>query len=235
MTSTTLLLTLQETDTAIDRLTARRDALRSGGALAAIRDEADAGERAFGELRLQLDVMARDQMRFEHEIDSMTQKVVAEERRLFDGSIANAKELGSIQHEVENLKRRRTDREDELLALLEQREVLEARIADAEAAAGALRTRVEETIGTAADELHEVDTELAARVADRAGLASQLDPELVELYDDLRRTKKGIGAAALVDGVCQGCHEQLSSVEVDRLKRTDGIKRCEHCRRILVS
>jgi uncharacterized protein len=235
MPGNTSLLTLQETDTAIDRLTARRAALESGGSLAQIRDEADAGERTFGELRLQLDAMARDQIRFEHEIDSITQKIAAEERRLFDGSVANSRELGSIQHEVENLKRRRTEREDELLALLEQREALEARIAEAEAAAAVLRGRVEETAATTSDELREVETDLAARIADRAGLVSQLDPELVELYDDLRRTKKGVGAAALVDGVCQGCHEQLSSVEVDRLKRTDGIKRCEHCRRILVS
>ena len=60
------------------------------------------------------------------------------------------------------------------------------------------------------------------------------DPDLLERYEDLRKIKKGVGAVALVDGVCQGCHEQLSSVELDRLKRADGIRRCDHCRRILV-
>jgi predicted nucleic acid-binding Zn-ribbon protein len=60
------------------------------------------------------------------------------------------------------------------------------------------------------------------------------DADLLELYEDLRRQKKGVGAAALVDGVCQGCHQQLSAVELDRLRRADGIRRCEHCRRILV-
>jgi predicted nucleic acid-binding Zn-ribbon protein len=60
------------------------------------------------------------------------------------------------------------------------------------------------------------------------------DPGLLELYEDLRRQKKGIGAAALVDGVCQGCHQQLSAVDLDRLRRADGIRRCVHCRRILV-
>ena len=68
----------------------------------------------------------------------------------------------------------------------------------------------------------------------RADLIPKFDPDLLERYDDLRRLKKGVGAAALVDGVCQGCHEQLSAVEVDRLKRADGIRRCDHCRRILV-
>ena len=44
---------------------------------------------------------------------------------MYDGSVANAKELDSIRHEVENLKKRRTDREDELLGLMEMREELE--------------------------------------------------------------------------------------------------------------
>ena len=42
------------------------------------------------------------------------------------------------------------------------------------------------------------------------------------------------GAAALVDVVCQACHEKLSALELDRLKHTEGVKRCEYCRRIVV-
>ncbi|GBC86527.1 hypothetical protein HRbin12_00520 [bacterium HR12] len=37
-----------------------------------------------------------------------------------------------------------------------------------------------------------------------------------------------------MDGVCQACHEKLSALELDRLKHTEGVGRCEHCRRILV-
>ena len=37
-----------------------------------------------------------------------------------------------------------------------------------------------------------------------------------------------------VDGVCQGCHQRLSPLELDRLKRSPGLRRCEYCRRILI-
>jgi len=83
-------------------------------------------------------------------------------------------------------------------------------------------------------ELVEGRADLERLQAARAELIPDFDPDLLERYDDLRRLKKGVGAAALIDGVCQGCHEQLSAVEVDRLKRADGIRRCDHCRRILV-
>ena len=136
------LLALQEIDTTIDRLSARKKVLESGGELAAARNEADTAERALGELRLQLDVVGRDQSKLEHEIDSLTQKAAAEDKRLYDGSIVNAKELESIQHEIENLKRRRSDREDEMLGLMEVREELERRAAEAQSASDTLRERV---------------------------------------------------------------------------------------------
>jgi predicted nucleic acid-binding Zn-ribbon protein len=228
------LLEIQELDTASDRLLSRIDALERGEDAAAALAEANEAERIMGELRLRLDELSRDQMRFEHEIDSMSQKAAAEERRLYDGSVANARELDSITHEVENLKKRRGDREDELLALMEVREELEAQERAAGERSEALRARVEEVGSVAADELERLRTELKERSEVRAALAEKVDPEFLELYEDLRPQKKGIAAVALIDGVCQGCHEQLSSVYVDRLKRVEGPKRCEHCRRILV-
>ena len=228
------LLEIQELDTAIDRLLARMEALERGEDEAAALAEANEAERAMGELRLRLDELSRDQMRFDHEIDSMSQKAAPDERRLYDGSVANARELDSITHEVDNLKKRRSDREDELLALMEVREELEAQERAAGERSEALRARVEEVGSVAADELERLRIEVKERSEARVALAEAVDPEFLELYEELRPQKKGVAAVALIDGVCQGCHEQLSSVYVDRLKRVEGPKRCEHCRRILV-
>jgi uncharacterized protein len=228
------LLDLQELDTAIDRLTSRLRALEGGADLEAARAEANEAERNLGELRLKLDELSRDQQRFEHEIDSMSQKAAAEERRLYDGSVANARELDSIRHEVENLARRRSDREDELLTLMQIREDLEVEERAVAERLDALRTKVDEVEGAAAEDLDRAHAELNGRSEARAELAATIDPEYLELYEDLRPQKKGVAAVALVEGVCQGCHEQLSAVYLDRLKRATGPKRCEHCRRILV-
>ena len=119
---------------------------------------------------------------------------------------------------------------------MEVREELETQERAAAERSESLRARVEEVgerrrgrAGTAGDR--------ARRNAPRRGplwrrpwIAAYL-----ELYEELRPQKKGVAAVALIDGVCQGCHEQLSSVYVDRLKRSEGPKRCEHCRRILVT
>lgn len=228
------LLEIQEHDTAIDRLQARIAVLEAGADVAAALAEANEAELVMGELRLKLDELSRDQQRFEHEIDSMSQKAAAEERRMYDGSVANARELDSIRHEVDNLKKRRSDREDELLGLMEVREELEAQEREADTRSTTLRARVDEVGGIAAEELRTLTDEVKERTEKRAALAEAVDPEYLELYEDLRPQKKGVAAVELVDGVCLGCHEQLSSVYRDRLKRVEGPKRCEHCRRILV-
>jgi len=228
------LLDLQAIDTAIDRLDARKRALEGEGELAAALVQAELAERELGELRLAIDTFDRDGAKLEHEIDSLTRKAAEEESRLYGGAVANAKELGSIQHEVDNLKKRRSEREDELLVVLERREEVERRAKEAEERATELRSAGEQVAGDAARELETVTAELVTRRNERARQASEIDPDLLELYEDLRPQKKGVAAVALVDGVCQGCHEKLSSVEFDRVKRTEGIARCEYCRRILV-
>ena len=206
-------LELQELDTAIDRLEQRRSQLEAGAELAAARKEMEDAESRLGELRLALDAVGRESSRLEHEIDSMGAKLAAEDKRMYDGSIANPKELDALQHEIASLRERRSRAEDDLLELMERREDLESRAAGADTEAAAARDRLEGVGGDAAREL---------------------DEELLELYEDLRRQKKGVGAAAIVDGVCQACHEKLSAVELDKLKHTEGVKRCEYCRRIVV-
>jgi uncharacterized protein len=234
MGATAHLLELQQLDTAIDRLRARIATLTAGSELAIAVRDADAAEAQLGEIKLQLDALDRDTSKLEHDVDSLRQKAAAEEQRMASGAVANARELEAIGHEVANLRRRIADREDEELAIMERRETLAAAEKDASETATNLREAVDRLRAAAGDELMTAEAELAAREAARPAAVETVDPEVLELYEELRPQKKGIGAAALVDGVCQGCHEQLSSVELSKVRSTDAIPRCEHCRRILV-
>ena len=234
MAITRRLLALQTVDSSKDRSAARRRVLESGQALAAARSTADAAEAVFGELRLRIDEMNRDASRFEHEIDTIGQKLAAEEKRLYDGSVVNVKEMEALQHEIANLKKRRSDREDELLALMEQREALESEAAVAQTHGAGEREKVEEVAASGRDELTTLQAEISRLDTEREQILTDIPAELLALYEELRPQKKGVAAAALTDGICQGCHEQLSSVELDRLKKTSDVPRCEYCRRILV-
>lgn len=229
------LLELQELDLSVDRMVSRRAAIETGAELTEARRRADEVEQKVGEIRLALDSIKREEKRLENEISSVDQRIQAEQKRLYDGSVANPKELSSIQAEIESLGRRKARLEDEEIGQMEHREELEGKLPPLEKEHGELRALSNEVEGSMERELGEIQTALEGRRTERASLVPELDEELVELYEDLRAQKRGVGAAALIDGVCQGCHEKLSAMALDKLKRTDGIRRCEYCRRILIS
>jgi len=228
------LLDLQVLDVAIDRLHARLATLETGEEVKDLRRKVQEEEGRLGELKLSLDAVAREQTRLEGDVDSMEQKIEAERKRMYDGSVVNPKELQSIAAEVESLRHRKSRTEDGVIEKMEQREELEGRLGSIEADVATARQRLEQIEETSGHELVEIEQELRARTEKREALAREIDEDLLDLYEDLRRSKKGVGAAALADGVCQGCHQKLSAVYLDRLKRDEGIRRCEYCRRILI-
>jgi hypothetical protein len=228
------ILELQDLDLAIDRLQARRRELESGEDIRIARERVDGLEERVGETRLALGSIDQEQRRLETEVATLDAKIGAEERRLYDGSVANPKELESIQHEVQALHRRKSLIEDDVLSQMERREEVGSRLPPMEAELAEARDRLAEIGGDSVRELEDIGRALAERIAERAALATAFDEELLELYEDLRAQKRGVGAAALLDGVCQGCHQKLSPLELERIKRSEGIRRCEYCRRILV-
>ncbi len=229
------LLDLQSIDSEIEHLRKRKAELEAGAEVQAAHERALVAEQRVGDLRLTLDELATNQKRLEYDDDAMGQKVAAEKARMYDGSIMNTRELSALQAEIKNLEERISRIEDEVLELMVRREELDGEIAGAEQALTAAREEQERIGGGAVTELTQVEERLAAKIAERESLAGAIDEELVELYDDLRGSKHGVGAAALVDGVCQGCHEKLSPLDLDRLKKAEGVKRCPTCRRILVT
>lgn len=228
------LLELQDIDLAIDRLSARLATLESQEDVRQARSRAADAEARVGELRLAVEDVAHQQRRLENDVDSVERKIEAERSRLFDGSVANPKELQAIDHEVASLRDRMSRMEDLILEQMERREELEQRLAPVEAGSAEARERLAEIESTSARELVEVETALGERKAERSATVAEIGEDLLDLYEDLRRQKKGVGAVALVDGVCQGCHQKLSPMYLDRMRRDPGIRRCEYCRRILV-
>jgi hypothetical protein len=123
-----------------------------------------------------------------------------------------------------------------VLDLMERREQAEARAT----AVGAEveRVRSERDAATAARDaaFAEIDADIAARTAERAATTAEIPADLLALYEKVRGSAGGVGAAALRKRRCEGCHLELAGSEL-RAARTappDAVLRCENCRRILV-
>jgi uncharacterized protein len=228
------LLDLQSEDSAIKLAEERRNSLPEAARL----QEASAQLaelQADSEIaRKQLDEITREHSRLEGEIGLGDQKIEREEQRLFSGAVSNPKELGALQAEVAMLKRKRAELEDQLLEVMVQKD-------DATTTLDSLQKERSETAelaeglkATVATLVAEIDRQLAEHRSKRIEVAATIPEELFELYEKTRASKGGVGAAALENGTCLGCHTRLPSKEAERLRAERGFQRCDNCGRILV-
>jgi uncharacterized protein len=228
------LLELQKVDSAIDRLNARVRNLPEQAELEALEESLNALERGAGETQAQLNEVSARQRKLDNEIDSVERKVKMEEARLNSGDVSSARELSSLAAEVESLKRRLAKFEDEDLEVMEEVERLEKQMSAQSDQIDRLREEIELATRMRDQAGRKVAEELEAARPRRAHWASRSTPELLALYDELRAAKGGVGAAALSGSTCLGCHMQLPAQEVERLRRSPGVLKCEECGRILV-
>ncbi len=152
------------------------------------------------------------------------------------GLIANPKDLERMQGELVSLQRRITSLEDdelEVMARLEDAQTtldsLTAQVSAAdERLAGLAQSRDARTV--------ELDEELGKLATARGPVVTGLPEDLLALYDRLRASKGGVGAAALRARQCGGCRLSLDSAELSKIGSTaeDEVVRCEECQRILV-
>ncbi len=84
--------------------------------------------------------------------------------------------------------------------------------------------------------LVDIDRELDDVQARRGPVVTDLPADLIGLYDRLRESKGGVGAALVRARRCSGCNLDLDHAEVATIKAAadDDVIRCDECSRILV-
>jgi predicted nucleic acid-binding Zn-ribbon protein len=180
--------------------------------------------------------LGREQSRIDTDVEVVRGRMERDQKRLDSGQVGAIRDLENLQSEIQSLHKRQSDLEDAELEVMEQREAIETRL-------GALRAEHEQVAADllAAEQQRdatwlEIDTETAAATTQREEIASTLPEDLYALYQKLRASSAGIGAARLHRGRCEGCHLQLNTTELNELRDApdDDVARCEECRRILI-
>ncbi len=230
------LLTLQTHDSAVDRLRHRRATLPERAELASRQAAHVEIETRRVEVAERRDAELREERRLDDEVRSLEAKAKAVDTKMYSGTVSSPKELQSMQADIDMLRRRARDLEDEELEVLVGRETLDAEVAGLEDAQAAITAEVEALRGAIAEQEREIDAELAEEESARAALAPTILDGTLRLYEQIRAGNRGVGAARLVGMNCQACHLALPATEVDRIRHlpAEALARCEHCGAILV-
>jgi uncharacterized protein len=230
------LLAVQDLDTSLAQLQHRRDALPETLGLAALERELAGLEAERTDAAGRRATLAATQKELEAQIAGISERRNAIEQRMYAATSSSGRDLQAMHDEVRHLTERRSELEElELAAMLEQ-DPVDEELAAISARTLPLRERAEELRGRIAQEQLEIDAAMRAAARSRAAEAAHLPTALADRYETLRARLKGTGAARLVKNHCDGCHLELSSVEVERIRALPPgeLATCEQCGRILV-
>jgi uncharacterized protein len=230
------LLVVQDLDTLLTQLAHRRTALAERAGLTALEAELEATAKEEAALLVQRGALAATQKELEEQIATLNERSGAIETRMYAARGSSTRDLQAMDEEVRHLNQRRGELEDEELVAMVEQEPIDAALVTLAARTAPLEEKAEVLRGEVALARTEIDAELVTATATRAAEAARLPEALATRYEALRTRLKGTGAARLIGHRCDGCHLELSSAEVERIRATtpDSIVTCDQCGRILV-
>jgi uncharacterized protein len=169
----------------------------------------------------------------EKDLEVISGKRAKLEGRLYE--VKTNKEYSAALLEIEESKQEKAKTEEEILALMELQERLNAEIREAEVR---LKTRQEQATqdeGIVRRKLASVEQELGGVRGERDGRARAIPPALLSDYDRLLRARNGVAVAAVTGSAfCGGCRVSIRPQAIQELRSaTTAMMRCESCGRYL--
>lgn len=185
----------------------------------------DALKKVLGELQVRRRQLEKD-----------IEALVAEERK-FQGQLPLVKkneEYAALLHEIAGAKQKRSDRETDLLTLMDDEErrqgekpALEKRVAADEAEAASRLKAID------AEEQQERER-VAGIESERAALSGRLAPGTRTRYERIRASKEGRAVVPIQKGACGGCFRGQPPQMLQEARRGDRLLVCDGCGRLLI-
>ena len=228
MTQVKTLYDLQQVDLAIQREQEALDDISShlgeSQALLQAKSELIAEQQHLAETEKQ-------QRDVEWEIEDLRGSITQLNDKLYGGKTQNPKELVSLEKENDIFKAKLRQKEDNLLDLMSEAEIIQNKIKTS----GERLKELEGEWQREQEDLTRRQTEVKSRLLDlnqkRQALVSEIAPQTLELYDSVKQ-RKGQAVVKVAQGRCHGCHLNLSMNEWQRA-RAGALIQCSSCGRIL--
>lgn len=227
-------LELQAADTMADQLRHRKANLPEREHLQATKNELIRWNeaRTIARRRVEeLEAAIEETERASAKIDAKIAKLNAQMK-----TIIAPREAEALQSEIATLRAERSDLDDAELAAMDEHGQTEAKLQELLAQEGPLtEAYIQADRESSAAEL-DIDGELARVEARLDDLRKAVDRKLLRRYDRLREQHL-VAAATLAGSRCDGCHLDLSAVEIDRVRdeaAENGVADCPQCGRLLV-
>lgn len=162
-------------------------------------------------------------------------KIEHNQNALYGGKVRSPKELQDLQTEAGALQRRLASLEDELLErMMEQETTGETLDQQTQNLSEVEKQAATYHIALTEEQLR-LDQQLLRLRTERAAALPGIASDELELYEGLRRRRKGIAISVVKDGACGVCGSMLNASDLQSARSPLRITRCSDCGRILFS
>jgi predicted nucleic acid-binding Zn-ribbon protein len=229
------LLVVQELDNQAGALRHRLATLPERRALDDVQARIDAIDAEIAAVDAPRRQLETEQRRLEDEVASLRAKAADHDRQLYSGSVTAVRELQALQEEIDSLRRRAAQLEDQVLELMVEIEPMSENTAGLRERRAALEAEAERATVALAEAQASTDAELTRATAARAEAAAVVPSDALDRYGQLRGALAPSTVVRLVGSRCEGCPLQMPAVEVDRIKHLPaGLAECDECGRIVL-
>jgi uncharacterized protein len=170
------------------------------------------------------------------QIEKDIETLAAEERK-FQSQLPMVKkneEYTALLHEIAGAKGRRSDRETDLLMLMEQEETLHGERPVLEQALKVAESDGAERAGRIAAEESSERAQVAEIEGERATLLARLPQALRTRYERIRTSREGRAVVPIIKGACGGCYRGQPPQALQEARRGDRFLVCDGCGRMLI-
>lgn len=198
-------------------------------------DALDAKEASFKEA-FEKDSSAMDHLKkkyrsLESDVQANESRIVKSQDKL--GSVKTNKEYQALLKEVEDIKTMNSALEDEMIDCLDQMESFENDLSEKKRAL----EQLQEQIASEKDDIRREAEANSKRLKEaeqlHARLTENVDQVLMTDYIRVKRLVRTLAVVPVLQAVCQGCHRKIPPQMFIELQRSDQLKFCPHCDRLI--
>lgn len=171
--------------------------------------------------------------KIELETDSIIGNIKKLEDKIYSGKTQSHKELQSWQKEVQNLKKKQENKEEQCLEIMEQAEALDNLIAECKDSLLKRHRELTQESKRYTKELKGLEKKLTELKAEQEKLVAKIDSNLIKKYNQIRLSKDdGIAVVEILKNVCGGCYMNVPDSMIKRVQSHELVQ-CNSCMRIL--
>jgi uncharacterized protein len=171
--------------------------------------------------------------RAEEDVNAQNIKIEQTEASLYGGKVRNPKELQDLQQEAAALKRYLSVLEDRQLDIMLMVEEAEAAFNLADKQLNEIQGLVMGQHAVLVGERTKLEKDVERLEVERNAAVISMEEEDLNLYETVRRQRKGLAVAKVVDKSCSACGSTLTPAAVQTAHSHNQITRCTFCGRIL--